>query len=256
MEFLYFLMAILTTTVGALTGTGGGIIMKPVLDLLAHYKPSTIGFLTSVSVFSMALVSVIKTFLNKTKLDFKIILPLAGGAVLGGLTGQIGLEYITSMGMNTVIIQNTILFICAIIVFIYTKNREKVKSYKIEKIFPTFLVGMILGIVSGFLGIGGGPINIAVFMLLYSYGIKESSVSSTIIILFSQISKLVSILITTDISTFNLEVLPFVVVGSVTGGYLGSKFISKFTNKQIDIAFDMVQVTVIGLCLINIVKNI
>lgn len=57
MTAVYFLIALLATTAGAMTGMGGGVIIKPLLDLLGDYDAATIGVLSALTVFVMSLVS-------------------------------------------------------------------------------------------------------------------------------------------------------------------------------------------------------
>jgi len=53
--------------------------------------------------------------------------------------------------------------------------------------------GIIMGMIGAFLGIGGGPINMALLMFGFGYGIKEAGVKSIVVILFSQSSALISL---------------------------------------------------------------
>ena len=53
MSLLYFLIALGATTVGALTGMGGGVIIKPLCDVIGTYDAQTIGVLACITVFSM-----------------------------------------------------------------------------------------------------------------------------------------------------------------------------------------------------------
>lgn len=254
----YFLIAILTTTLGALTGMGGGVIIKPVLDLMGHYDAQTISILSSISVFSMAIVSVIKQFLAKPKINLKVVIPLAIGAVVGGIIGQNTLDFAIKTSPSPsiiVVLQNVILAILIIIVFYYMLNKNKIKSKNLNGMLISCIVGIFLGIVSSFLGIGGGPINVAIFMYLFSYDTKTSALSSLVAILFSQISKLSLLMLTTGFSEYDLSVLPFMIVGAITGGFIGSKLTSKFTTNQIDTAFNGVQILVFAFCIINIVKQ-
>ena len=57
---LYLLIAIPATTIGALTGMGGGVNMKPVMDMLAQYDVASISMLSSITVFTMSVVSLAK----------------------------------------------------------------------------------------------------------------------------------------------------------------------------------------------------
>ena len=73
---------------GSLTGMGGGVIIKPLLDLLKGYDVATIGVLSSITVFSMSVVSIGKQILAKTKIPFATAVPLALGSVMGGILGE------------------------------------------------------------------------------------------------------------------------------------------------------------------------
>lgn len=64
---LYFLIAIGATTVGSLTGMGGGVIIKPLMDVLHGFDVQTIGVLSSLTVFSMSVVSIGKQMLAVPK---------------------------------------------------------------------------------------------------------------------------------------------------------------------------------------------
>ena len=55
---LYFLIAIGATTVGSMTGMGGGVIIKPLMDVIQGVDVETIGVLSSITVFCMSVVSI------------------------------------------------------------------------------------------------------------------------------------------------------------------------------------------------------
>ena len=46
MDILFFVVAFLSSIVGAICGIGGGVVIKPVLDMLRMGAPATINFLT------------------------------------------------------------------------------------------------------------------------------------------------------------------------------------------------------------------
>ena len=76
---IYFLIAIGATTVGSLTGMGGGVIIKPLMDVLHDFDVQTIGVISSLTVFSMSVVSIGKQMLAKTRIPFGTAIPLALG---------------------------------------------------------------------------------------------------------------------------------------------------------------------------------
>ena len=60
MSVVVFLVSFLASTVGAVCGIGGGVIIKPMLDLLHIGSVQTISFLSGCTVLSISSYSVIK----------------------------------------------------------------------------------------------------------------------------------------------------------------------------------------------------
>ena len=102
MELIYFMVVWIATTAGALTGMGGGVIIKPVLDVIGEYDAATIGVLCSCTVFTMSIVSIHKQVRQKAKIDLSIALPLSAGSILGGWSGERLLRYIVAGQDNAV----------------------------------------------------------------------------------------------------------------------------------------------------------
>ena len=97
MQYLiYLILALFATTVGSMTGMGGGVIIKPLMDVLGDFDVQTIGIISSITVFSMSLVSVAKQIKAKTKIPFRTAVPLALGSVAGGFIGKKALDIIVS----------------------------------------------------------------------------------------------------------------------------------------------------------------
>ena len=71
MNLLYLFIALGATTLGSMAGLGGGVIIKPILDFLGDYNLSTISVLSSFTVFSMAIVSIIKQIRYKFKIEVR-----------------------------------------------------------------------------------------------------------------------------------------------------------------------------------------
>ncbi|HBG5346526.1 TPA: hypothetical protein KQG29_003979 [Clostridioides difficile] len=57
MNVILFSIAIFATIIGAITGIGGGVIIKPVLDLIWVFDITTISVLSSFTVLLMSIVS-------------------------------------------------------------------------------------------------------------------------------------------------------------------------------------------------------
>lgn len=63
------------------------------------------------------------------------------------------------------------------------------------------------GSISVFLGIGGGPLNVSLLILLFSYDMKKATIYSIATIFFSQISKLGQNILKGQIMNFDLTLL-------------------------------------------------
>lgn len=259
MGILYFFIAIFATSIGAATGMGGGVIIKPVLDALGHFPVEDINVLSSLSVFTMSIVSILRGAKNMAALpefNLKTIVPLALGSVLGGLIGG-GLFSLIAGNADdylVTVVQNVILLIVIAVIFVYMLNKDKVKPLNLQGIAPSVLTGLGLGIISTFLGIGGGPINVVAIILVFGYSTKLAGFSSIINIFFAQISKTASIMFGSGFGAYDLSVLPFMLVGAVSGSLIGSQIVRIFSDKQIDRFFNTAQVLIMGLCCFNILR--
>ena len=86
---IFFLVALGASAVGAICGIGGGVIIKPVLDLLHLETVPTISFLSGCTVLTMSCYSVGKSLLAGEKsVSLDVGTPLAVGAAAGGLLGN------------------------------------------------------------------------------------------------------------------------------------------------------------------------
>lgn len=256
---LYFLIAIGATTVGSLTGMGGGVIIKPLMDVLQGFDVQTIGVLSSITVFSMSVVSIGKQMLSKTKIPFDTAIPLALGSVVGGLAGEKLLQLIVDAlqaNAAVTVVQNVALSLLILAVFLYMKNKSHIPSKQLRGLVVSLLVGAFLGICSSFLGIGGGPINVALIIYLFSFDTKTATVCSLVTILFAQISKLTTVALTTGFGGFDLSMAPVMVVGAIAGGFIGASLNKKCKEETVEKAFNAVQLLVLAISVFNIVRNL
>lgn len=253
MGLLYLLIALLATIIGGITGIGGGVIIKPVLDAFAHFDVASINILSSITILSMAVVS----FARHASKGFKYskqLLIIAIGAIIGGVIGK-ELFFLLSKNMTDqgiVIMQSSILTVLLLVVLM--KNRINTKC--IHNFVIIGLLGVLLGTTSSFLGIGGGPINVFVLHCFLDMDTKELTISSIFIILLSQLSKLTSIGLTIGYGSFDLSMLVYMIPGGIVGGLLGSYLLHKTHSDHIKNIFTIVVVLIIAINVFNIIKVI
>ena len=98
---LYLIVSFLASVIGAVCGIGGGVIIKPVLDLCGLASVSTISFLSGCTVLSMSCYSVAKNLsTGESRVDMKTGTPLAIGGALGGILGKQMFSAVRAMFAN------------------------------------------------------------------------------------------------------------------------------------------------------------
>ena len=254
MSLVYFLVAFLSSIVGAICGIGGGVVIKPVLDLFQLGAVSTINFLSGCTVLSMSLYSVGKAMINRdSKVDIATGTPLAIGAALGGVAGKELFGLIKSMFANGEMVggvQAIALGIITIGTLLYTVKKSQIHTIQIKNRLFCTVVGLLLGIMSSFLGIGGGPINLVVLGYLFSMDSKTAAANSLYIILFSQLASFVSTLIT-GLPAFDPLVLALMVAGGIGGGIVGRTLNKRMDNRAVDKLFICLMSLIIAICVFN-----
>lgn len=190
MYFFYFLVCICAAALGAISGIGGGVIIKPVLDAVSGLSVSTISFLSGCTVLAMSAVSVIHGWNGDGEIDPVKGTLLAIGGSVGGIAGKWIFDIVRcSFGNDNLAgsVQSILMIVLTLGVLVYVLNKSKIRGMQVRNPFACVLIGLILGIMSSFLGIGGGPINLAVLYFFFSMDTKTAALNSLYIILFSQI---------------------------------------------------------------------
>ena len=161
MSIFYLIISFCTSLVGAICGIGGGVIIKPTLDFLALADAATVSFLSGCTVLAMSTYNVTKGIMAKeSKVDFSTATPLAIGASIGGVIGKQIFSAIKANAANPAFVGKVQAFclMCVTIgTYLYMVFRSKIKTNRVKGNLPSAVIGIVLGIMSSFLGIGGGP---------------------------------------------------------------------------------------------------
>lgn len=234
-NILYSLIVIGATVLGAVAGLGGGIIIKPLLDLVGAHDAKAIGIYSSAAVFTMCVVSLAKQMRGGFMFDAKVVLAISLGSLVGGLLGEMAFSVIATALDNGVVkaVQAGLLVVTLALILVYTLRQDSMPSFLVKSPLAIFGTGLFLGVVSVFLGIGGGPLNVACMSLFFSYGMKESVVYSLATIFFSQLSKLALNAVGGTLFSVDLSFLPVVVASAILGGYIGTKINQRASDSVI-----------------------
>lgn len=223
MKIIYIIIVLLATIIGSSSGLGGGVIIKPCLDFLAYHDIANISFISSCAVFSMSLYSTYRHFRMGTEIKYKIVLFISLGSMLGGKLGNAAfnvlLKLIGSVTLQKA--QSLIMVMLLLLVMVSVKYKVQIKTK--QGPIMSIVVGLCLGFISAFIGIGGGPINVAAYMILYGVDIKEASVLSLATILFAQSSNLMTTQINGGFIRFDVKILKLVIPSALVGASIGTK---------------------------------
>ena len=258
MTVIFFTVSILSSIIGSICGIGGGVIIKPVLDATGLMSVSAISFLSGCTVLAMSVVSVYKNLRAKTaKLNVRTATGLAVGAAFGGVVGKSMFQMLKSAVGNENLVgmtQAIVLIIITLGTLIYTIYKKRIRTKNYTQIWLCVVIGVILGVMSSFLGIGGGPINLVVLAYFFSMGTKEAALSSLYIIMFSQITSLVQTVATGTLPDVEITYFLGMVIGGILGGTLGSKVNKKIDEEGVNKLFIILMIVIIGINIYNAFK--
>ena len=136
---------------------------------------------------------------------------------------------------------------------LYTVNKSRIRTCTTANKLVCVVIGLLLGIMSSFLGIGGGPINLVVLGFCFSMDTKTAAANSLYIILFSQAASLIATLIS-GLPEFRLVALVLMVAGGIGGGIVGRSLNKKMDNRAVDKLFIGLMVLIVAICVYNSVR--
>ena len=252
------LVSVGASLIGAICGVGGGIIIKPTLDTLGVLNVAAGSFLSGVTVLSMSVYSVIRLKTGgKAQINVRISTALAAGAIIGGITGK----YIFSLAWSSFPDKSTVGMIQAIALvlvtlgtLLYTIMKKSIKTRNVNNIPAAVALGLLLGVISSFLGIGGGPVNIVVLCYFFSMETKVAAENSLYIILFSQLASLLSSVISSSVPEIKPAYLVLMILGGISGAVIGRMINKKIQSNTVDKLFMGLLSVIVLLNIYNIIR--
>ena len=260
MQYLFYsLICLIATTLGAISGIGGGVIIKPVFDATADLTVSQISFLSGCSVLAMSIVSLLSSKSSEAKIDKQRTTPLAIGSAIGGVAGKLIFDVIKRAADSNGLVgtvQSIIMILLTLGVLLYVLNKSHIVTHNIGSIAVSLSIGLTLGILSSFLGIGGGPINLAVLYYFFSMNTKTAALNSLYMIFFAQTASLIFSFASSSVPQIDVLTLAVMIVSGVIGGYLGRKINKKMSSKAVDTLFCCMLITITGISIFNLIKYV
>lgn len=249
------MIAFAASVIGGICGIGGGVIIKPLLDGIGFADIASINFLSSCTVLCMSLYNVGKSRLEHSRmLDAATSLPLAVGAALGGICGnKVFLAVCRLIGNDSLAksAQAILLLLLVLGTLLYTLYKRKITPRVTEDTTACLLIGFALGLLSSFLGIGGGPFNLVVLHYFLGQETKRAVENSLFIILLSQIANLLTTVLAGSVPAFRLTELLLMAAGGIVGGIVGKAVSRRLSGETVDKLFIGLLAIIMLICVYN-----
>ena len=256
MIVLVFLICFAASTIGGICGIGGGVVIKPLLDAIGIMSVSTVSFLSGLTVLAMACINVWKNR-KGGELDAKRSIPLGIGAAVGGVIGkQMFSSLKAAVNADRIVgaVQAIVLGIMVLGTLAYVLCKERIRTRNVSGYIVPVLIGLFLGICSSFLGIGGGPMNLAVLYYFFSMTTKQAAVNSILIILLSQTASLIMTIATGTVPEFAWGNLLAMVGAGALGGFISARLHKKLSAELTDKLFVGLLIVIFFICVYNAVR--
>ena len=253
-----FFVALFACVIGKICGMGGGVIIKPVLDALGIMSVAAINLVSGCTVIAMSCWSVGSSLVRRqSEIDWKISTPLAIGAAVGGILGKTLFSAVAGLFADKNAaggVQAMLLFAATLATLIYTIRKDRIPSRHVTAAPACALIGLLLGMLGAFLGIGGGPFNMAVLFYFFSMKTKVAAQNSLYVILISQITGLASQFLSGSVPAVSIPLLLGMAFFGVLGSEIGGRLNKKLSEKRATVLFEGAMVLVMLICVYNVQK--
>lgn len=253
-----FIVCFLASLLGPLCGIGGGVIIKPVVDAMGVMGVGTVSFLSSVSVLVMSLSTLAQNaFARSSSINSRSLMPIAIGSAVGGVAGKIAFNQMISALPNADLVgaaQAAVLIVLSVLVLVYTLNKDRIGGVELRGSAPQALAGFFAGACWSFLGIGGGPFNLAILVFFFSMESKTAAQASLFIIAFSQTASLIYTLASGSMPDFSLVVLVGMSLMAVMGSVVGRGLSKRMDSATIDRLYVFALLLIIVISLYNFAR--
>ncbi len=205
----------------------------------------------------MSSVSLLRSIGREAKIRIGTSAFLALGASAGGMAGKTLFQYVRMLfgrEQDVGIVQAVMLLAINVGVFLLMLRKDGIGACRIRSKSASAAIGLALGILSSFLGIGGGPVNIVVLYSCYSMRPKETALNSLFIIFCAQAASLATSLFTRTVPAFPPEALVVMCAGGICGSLIGARILGSFSDGAVKRFFIFVLFLLMGINLYNIAR--
>ena len=270
-----FLLLGLGGIVGILSGmfgVGGGFLMTPLLFFIGI--PPAVAVATEANQIVASSFSGVLAHLKRKTVDLKMGSILLIGGLLGAGIGIIIFNYLKSLGQVDLLVKlcyvaflgiiGSLMFIESLRAILKTQGGSIPKKVRRQRSFaqqlpfkirfrtsglyisviPPVLVGLLVGILSAIMGVGGGFIMVPA--MIYVLGMPTKVVVGTSLFQIIFVTGFTTVLHATTNYTVDIALAVLLLLGGVIGAQLGSQFGTRLRAEQLRI---LLALMVIAVCI-------
>jgi uncharacterized protein len=255
-----FILMFLGLVVGFLSGmfgVGGGFLMTPMLILMGI--PPAVAVASEANHILAASVSGFLAHMRRANVDFLMGFILLLGGVLGSIIGVFLLKYLLSIGQEKLFISLSYILILIFVGFWmlaesvssikkkYKGKRNKLhehiwlhglpfkikfrKSHLYISVLPPIFIGLLVGILSSIMGIGGGFILVPA--MIYILGMPTQVVIGTSLLQIVFVTTASTIMHSYINQTVDVVLSSLLLIGAVVGAQIGTRAMVLLRGEQI-----------------------
>ena len=223
MDYLIAGISFVAAFVFSLGGVGAAIILIPILVSLGI----PIGIAKPVGLFynTVSLAGASISNIKNKRLDFKVGIPIIVFSFLFAIVGAWGSQFIPKR-IILILVIGFLLF--SGFMFLFHKKKEKESYRKDRPYFALSFIGVIAGLLSGLLGVGGGGV-ISPLMLILGFNPKKIAAITAFVVPFSSFA---GFLTYWAMGSVDWRLLAIASTAGIVGATLGTMFMHKKLNPQ------------------------
>ncbi len=239
--FLIIVIAFLIAVIFSLLGLGGAIIYTPLFFWLGFPLLTAITMALFLNMMTTASASI--TYLKQQLVDKKFAFPLMSTSIIGAIFGSYLANKVEIMII--ILFLSAILLIAALRILIFNNIGYRIKQTGNKKIIAGAVLAFMIGVISSFIGIGGGTFIVPLLLIL-GFEMKNAVATSAFIITFTSLSGFIGHMVF-GIQTLDLGILFYTGLAAFAGAQVGSKIIFKHvSSKSIGNLFALVLLLISG----------
>lgn len=218
-----FLIGLIGGLLSGILGIGGGIVFVPLLTYLTKEDFKINTGISSLAIVFVASASAVSYLVNGIEIS-SYVLYLIIGAVIGGYLGSRISKFITSKNLQRMF--SVLLLFAAYRMYFGTNFSSRFE----ENILLYILIGILSGLGSGLLGIGGGIIRIPLLIFFGGIGNLAAQGVSLITAIPSSVAAVIPKLRDREFIKRGIIIGIFGIIGSIIGSNIAFSLPQKTLN--------------------------